>query len=68
MKFRRRYNLPPTDPRFLNATLDDIIVDYWANRYADDPKLLEETIEDTDFDLEEVLKNMADDDWEEVKP
>jgi hypothetical protein len=67
LKFRRRYNLPPTDPRFLNATLDDIITDCLANDYADDPKLLTNVIEDTDFDLEEVLKDMGNDDWEEVK-
>lgn len=67
LKFRRRYNLPPTDHRFLNATLDEMITDYWANAYADDPKLLTDVIEDTDFDLDEILRGMEEGDWEEVK-
>jgi hypothetical protein len=29
--FRRTYNLPPTDPRFLNASLPDIKHDYWLH-------------------------------------
>ena len=37
--FRRRYSLPPTDPRYLNATVTDILVDYWAHRYVDDPEI-----------------------------
>ena len=53
--FRRRYNLPPTDPRYLDATLEQILVDYWANRHADDPKLAEE-IEDED--IEETLADI----------
>lgn len=48
-EYRRRYNLPPTDPRFLSATLEQIMVDCWAHRHADDPKLAEEA-HDPDFD------------------
>jgi hypothetical protein len=42
--FRRRYNLPPTDPRFLDATLEDMLVDHWAHRHTDDPKLRDEIV------------------------
>ncbi len=50
--FRRRYNLPPTDPRFLCATIEDILVDVWAHRHTDDPKLREEEVnEDFAADL-----------------
>ena len=36
--FRRRYNLPPSDPRFLDATMEDITVDLWAHLFHDYPK------------------------------
>jgi hypothetical protein len=49
--FRRRYSLPPDDPRFLDATPEAILIDYWAHRHIDDPKLREE-IEDEDFDAQ----------------
>lgn len=62
--FRRRYNLPPTDPRYLSATRDLIIEDYWLHFYAENG--LKEEIEDEDFDLDEVVKNMSNDDWDEV--
>lgn len=28
--FRRHYNLPPTDPRFLTASPEEMAVDFWA--------------------------------------
>ena len=62
--FRQKYNLPPTDPRFLNATLDQIETDYWAHYYRDHPPGQE--LEDEDFDLEAEIAAMNDDDWEEV--
>lgn len=68
--FRRRYNLPPTDPRFLDATLEEIITDYWTHFYAEN-KATDE-FEDEDFDLERIeeefkRQNEKPDDWEEVK-
>ena len=30
-RFRQRYNLPPTDPRFLQATHETLIIDDWAH-------------------------------------
>lgn len=32
--FRAHYNLAPTDPRFLNATVEDMKVDYWFHELA----------------------------------
>lgn len=68
--FRRRYRLAPTDPRFLNSTHDDMLVDYWAWRHVEDPKLREEAI-DPDFDeevaaMERQLLDEDPSDWEDV--
>jgi hypothetical protein len=65
LAFRRRYNLAPTDSRFLDATTEDILTDYWANFYKENG--LKDEVEDDDFDLDEVVKRMDDGDWEEVK-
>lgn len=65
--FRRQYNLAPTDPRFLEATIEDIETDYWAHFYAQNPQ--GEEVEDDDFDADEYVRNAAQnpDDWEEIK-
>lgn len=34
-------------------TVEDMLTDYWAHTYFDDPKALEE-VEDDDFDIESV--------------
>lgn len=53
--FRRRYNLPPTDPRWLNATLEDVYLDVWAHAHIDDPNLKNEVVADGyDEDLAEM--------------
>lgn len=57
--FRRKYSLPPSDPRFLAMTPDGIAVEFWANFYADKfyagrPEDVED--EDEDFDLDAVLR------------
>lgn len=49
--FRRRYNLSPTDPRFLDAGQDDMLIDWWAHRFLDDPRLKDEVV-NPDFDAE----------------
>lgn len=54
--FRRRYRLPPTDPRYLNATEEQMVLDYWAHRHWDDPKLREEVVNP---DFEEDLEAFA---------
>lgn len=55
--FRRRYQLPPTDPRYLAATDEEIVADYWANVFFDDPKRAEEEVVNDDFDSD--LEDMA---------
>ncbi|HKT53701.1 MAG TPA: hypothetical protein VJP88_04575 [Caulobacteraceae bacterium] len=53
--FRRIYNLAPTDPRFLDATPEQIITDYWAHYYltrAAAGRDTEEEFEDEDFEVE----------------
>jgi hypothetical protein len=57
--------LPPTDPRYLDATTEDILTDHWANWYVEHPNT--EEVTDEDFDLAAVVKSMDDGDWEEVK-
>lgn len=52
-QFRRRYSLPPTDSRFLDAAREEIMVDWWAHRFADDPSLRNEVVMDPeDFEAE----------------
>jgi hypothetical protein len=64
--YRRRYNLPPTDPRFLDSTVEDIELDYWTQHFADRPNAVED--EDDDFDIDEIKAQMAanPDDWEDA--
>lgn len=45
--FRRKYNLPPTDPRFLEMTIADIAADYWAHRFTDKPSELNSLVDDS---------------------
>lgn len=54
-RFRRRYSLPPTDPRFLEATNEEMVLDFWAHAHLDNPKLREESVTD---DYEELLAAM----------
>lgn len=61
---RRKYSILPTDPRFLDMTALDIQTEYWAHHYADTPE--GESFEDDDFDLDEIIREMDDDDWDEV--
>lgn len=70
-RFRRRYNLPPTDPRFLAATPEDMLIDVLAHHYADNPNV-DETHDD-DFDMAAELAKADEeagdlpDDFEDVK-
>lgn len=65
-KFRQRYNLPPTDPRFLDATYDDMVLDLLAWHAAENPGDQEFT--DDDFNLQAMIDeaNSEPDDFEEV--
>lgn len=67
--YRRKYGLTINDPRFLDATTEEMLADYWSHTYEDDPKALEEVV-DEDFDENDVARLIgADippegDDWE----
>lgn len=66
--YRRKYSLPATDPRFLAVTVDEMLADYYAHLFFDDPKAAE-TVEDENFDQDAVAREIgfAGDDWEDVK-
>ena len=64
--YRRKFNLAPNDPRFLDLTAEDIETEYYTHYYADNPAT--EEVEDDDFDKDAILAAMArgDDDWETI--
>lgn len=71
--YRRKYNLPASDPRFLEVTAEEMLADYYAHLFHDNPKELE-TVEDDDFDPDKVAEEIGfgsgesdPDDWEELK-
>lgn len=67
--YRRKYNLTSTDPRYLDATLEEMMADYFAHTFFDDPKAANEVVDD-DFDPDDVARQIgaADlpDDFEEL--
>lgn len=68
--FRKKYGLTPNDPRYLGSTLEDMLTDYWAHHYYDNPKELD-VVEDEDFDLEAELAKLEEeelpDDFEDLE-
>jgi hypothetical protein len=55
----------------LDATIEEMLADYWAHTFVDDPKAADE-IEDDDFNPDDVANligapSVAPDDWEEVR-
>ncbi len=57
--FRKKYNLTPNDPRFLSMTTEDMLAEFWAHHYYDNPKA-REIVEDDDFNLEAELAELGD--------
>jgi hypothetical protein len=53
-EYRRRYNLAATDPRFLDNTVEDMLIDIFSHRFADNPSEAN-AIEDEGFDLQAQL-------------
>jgi hypothetical protein len=50
--FRRKYNLPPTDSRYLDMTEAAMLTDYWAYYYYDKPEdEWEESADNFDEDI-----------------
>jgi hypothetical protein len=63
--YRVRYNLPPNDPRFLDLTQADILLEYWTIRTLTRPAG-ETEFETPDFD-QDLADFMADEsDFETV--
>lgn len=67
-QFRQRYRLPPTDPRFLDATRDDILIDHYSHFYANPANANSEEFEDEDFEAElaRELKRIEDGEFIEL--
>lgn len=64
--FRRKYGLTEYDPRFLEMTVEEMLADYWAHHYFDNPNAGQEEFEDPDFE-EEVRAMLGNpDEWEEL--
>lgn len=69
--FRKKYNLPPTDPRYLDLSREAILTEYWAYRYEAEPDLDEKEVRDDTWDKDELLRQFAaeaaiDDNWEDA--
>lgn len=56
--WRKRYNIPETDDRFLNMSIEDMLTDLIAHDLHDNPKQGEE-FEDEDFDPDDVARQIA---------
>jgi hypothetical protein len=62
--YRRKYNLAPTDPIFLDATIEQMLDDFYAWRAYENPNLMET---DDEAYEEAVRKLLAGEDgWEDV--
>lgn len=46
------------DPRFLSLTTEEMLTDIWAHKFIDDPKALEEVV-DEDFDPDDVAAQIG---------
>lgn len=57
-QYRRRYSLTENDPRFLSLTTEEMLTDIWAHKFIDDPKALEEVV-DEDFDPDDVAAQIG---------
>ena len=64
-RWRRRYNLAPTDPRYLDMTFSGLVQDFWAHLHVDDPKL-RDRLGDDDFDA--TLRELGIETEEEAPP
>lgn len=69
--YRRRYNLPINDPRYLDATTEEMLTDHYAHLYFENPNRQDDIVDD-DFSLEDLLREAAEeaaqDDWEDLTP
>lgn len=63
--FRERYRLSPNDPRYLDTTREEMLLDFWTAYYATTKGESTFEAEDEDFDLDQILAD-AEEDWEAV--
>jgi hypothetical protein len=56
--FRKTYRLAPTDPRYLQATPEQIEAEYWAYHFSEKGNSSEEEYEDEDFSVEEEMERI----------
>jgi hypothetical protein len=54
------------DPRYLEATPEDMALDFWADYYARHPKLGVTEFENDDFEADVERMLAEDDDWETI--
>jgi hypothetical protein len=56
------------DPRFLDATVEEMLTDIYAHRFWEDPKALDD-VDDEDFDIDEVadLIRHKPEEWETLE-
>jgi hypothetical protein len=68
--YRDRYRLTSSDPRFLDATYDEMFLDAWASYYHAIRARGGEVIEDDSFNLDQILADLehqeGGDAWSEV--
>ena len=68
--YRRRFNLPPNDPRFLSLTPGEIVTEYWAHHYDDlySHGKLDAEFDNPDFEADwEQFMTDENTDWEDVE-
>lgn len=65
--FRKKYGLTIHDPRYLDSTVEEMLTDYWAHTFYDDPKALDDA-EDFDFEIDSVADEIGyqPDEWEDL--
>lgn len=70
--FRRKYGLTIHDPRYLAASREDMLTDWWAYQYLENPNLDSQAVVDDDFDQDEIIRKLEEDpdsddfDWESL--
>lgn len=75
--FRQKYQLTRHDPRFLESTPAEMLEDYYAHHYFENPKAAENEVIDDEFDMAEELARIEaeaesqeqendPDDWEDL--
>ena len=68
--FRRKYNLPPTDARYLEMTEEAMLTDYWSHYYYEKPDgEFEETTDNFEEQvaaMDAQMEALPDDDLEDI--